>query len=335
MYPSGKRINKKIHCFIVILVIISVILFWGFSLPNNLLADDDGQDDGNNDLNTFQINANSTSGGTISPDGSQSIDEGESITFTCAASEGYTLLWLRVDDEKLEGITSYTFTDVDSNHTIHAQFENSESSDDNSQDDDTGNSNDQGDDGQGSNGQIDYSQNNTNKQDDNHGQDNAAGTDDDNNFFSSYSDSIIGYLSSDHYSSFYIFYNNTSSYENEIKKILIKLKSQVKSIKNYTSNTENDSNPIKDSKPKKISEKIYDINDLFSIIEINDTNQLLDINAVVKKNKIIKIIDVEDIIDEGNFIEIGQLDLNTDNPFVSAFLFFWGKIKDFSYYYNT
>ena len=84
-----------------------------------------------------------------------------------------------------------------------------------------------------------------------------------------------------------------------------------------------------------MSEKIYDINDLFSIIEINDTNQLLDINAVVKKNKIIKIIDVEDIIDEGNFIEIGQLDLNTDNPFVSAFLFFWGKIKDFSYYYNT
>ena len=70
---------------------------------------------------TFHIIASCNRGGTIVPKGIQ-FSQGESVVFEFTADEGYTLVWVRVDNEKFEEISSYPFDDVDSNHTIHAHF---------------------------------------------------------------------------------------------------------------------------------------------------------------------------------------------------------------------
>lgn len=79
------------------------------------------EDNGNNGLKTFHIIASCNRGGTIYPKGIQ-FTEGGSLTFEITADDGYTLAWVRVDNEKLEGISSYPFDNIDSNHTIHAHF---------------------------------------------------------------------------------------------------------------------------------------------------------------------------------------------------------------------
>jgi hypothetical protein len=307
MFQSTTRINKTIHYFFVILVLISVMAFLGLSLPNVLNADDkvkekaeekeekaeekedkaeekeekkeakeekDKEDKGKEEkdkdkgLKTYHITASCNYGGSISPKGSKDINSEESLTFNCTADEGYNLTYIRVDNEKIEGINSYTFTDVDSNHTIHAMFKKIKDSTSGSGDKD-----DQGDE------------------------------DPENDFFNDHNSNMIAFCS-------------TFSILNKGDSLEIK---------------EKNSDHIK---TKKI-EKSYDKKYLFDVIEINDTNQLLDINKITEKNKITEILDVDDIINEGNYIKISQLDLNTDNPFVSAFIFIWGRIKDFSYYYNT
>jgi hypothetical protein len=80
-----------------------------------------GNDDENKSQKIFHIISSCNNGGTITPKGNQSTS-GESVIFTCVADSGYELVWLRVDNEKKEGITSYTFNNVDKNHTIHAHF---------------------------------------------------------------------------------------------------------------------------------------------------------------------------------------------------------------------
>lgn len=74
-----------------------------------------------NGQKTFHIIASCNRGGTIVPKGIQ-FSQGESVVFEFTADEGYTLVWVRVDNEKFEEISSYPFDDVDSNHTIHAHF---------------------------------------------------------------------------------------------------------------------------------------------------------------------------------------------------------------------
>jgi hypothetical protein len=75
----------------------------------------------NNGEKTFHIISSCNRGGTIEPKGFQ-FSEGESIGFTITPEEGYELVWIRVDNEKLETISTYSFDDIDSNHTIHAHF---------------------------------------------------------------------------------------------------------------------------------------------------------------------------------------------------------------------
>ena len=76
------------------------------------------------DPNIFHITANCNHGGTISPKKNQSVKKGDSITFTITVNPGYKLVWLRVDNVKDKNYTlsTYTFTDVEKNHTIHAHF---------------------------------------------------------------------------------------------------------------------------------------------------------------------------------------------------------------------
>ena len=76
------------------------------------------------DPNIFHITASCNHGGTISPKKNQSVKKGDDVTFTITVNPGYKLVWLRVDDVKDKTFTSttYTFTDVEKNHTIHAHF---------------------------------------------------------------------------------------------------------------------------------------------------------------------------------------------------------------------
>ena len=78
----------------------------------------------NKGLDIFHITSSCNHGGTISPKGNQSVNKGDDITFTITANPGYKLEWLRVDNVKDKSYTSntYTFTDVEKNHTIQAHF---------------------------------------------------------------------------------------------------------------------------------------------------------------------------------------------------------------------
>ena len=80
------------------------------------------KDNKDNGLKSFHIISSCNRGGTITPKGIQ-FSQGESVEFVITADTGYTLLWIRVDNEKLEAVSSYSFdSEVDSNHTIHAHF---------------------------------------------------------------------------------------------------------------------------------------------------------------------------------------------------------------------
>jgi len=79
------------------------------------------KNNGDNGQKTFHIIASCNRGGTIDPKGIQ-FSQGESVRFEITANEGYTLVWVRVDNEKFEEISSYSFDSIDSNHTIHAHF---------------------------------------------------------------------------------------------------------------------------------------------------------------------------------------------------------------------
>jgi len=80
------------------------------------------KDNKDNGLKSFHIISSCNHGGIIIPKGIQ-FSQGESVEFVITADTGYTLLWIRVDNEKLEAVSSYSFdSEVDSNHTIHAHF---------------------------------------------------------------------------------------------------------------------------------------------------------------------------------------------------------------------
>jgi hypothetical protein len=71
---------------------------------------------------TFSINASAGSGGTISPRGTISVDYGSDRTFNIIPNTGYYISDVEVDNESVGRITSYTFEDVTSSHSIVATF---------------------------------------------------------------------------------------------------------------------------------------------------------------------------------------------------------------------
>jgi hypothetical protein len=73
-------------------------------------------------VQTYTITATTGTGGTISPSGSVSVSGGSSKTFTIKASSGYTISSVTVDGTSAGAVSSYTFTNVISNHTIAASF---------------------------------------------------------------------------------------------------------------------------------------------------------------------------------------------------------------------
>ena len=74
-------------------------------------------------LPIYNIVASAGTGGTISPSGATIVDEGNSQTYTILTNRGYGIKDVLVDGVSQGAIRSYTFTDVNSNHTIEVVFE--------------------------------------------------------------------------------------------------------------------------------------------------------------------------------------------------------------------
>ena len=68
------------------------------------------------------ITATAGAGGTISPSDEVKVANGESATFTITPNSGYVVDDVKVDGASKGAITTYTFTNVNENHTISATF---------------------------------------------------------------------------------------------------------------------------------------------------------------------------------------------------------------------
>ncbi|MBA4312453.1 MAG: hypothetical protein C0417_07465 [Chlorobiaceae bacterium] len=73
-------------------------------------------------LNNYTLTSSATSGGTITPSGDIIVLHGGSQKFTMASNIGYHLDTLFVDGVHADSSTSYTFSNVTANHSIHAKF---------------------------------------------------------------------------------------------------------------------------------------------------------------------------------------------------------------------
>lgn len=70
----------------------------------------------------YSIKASAKSGGSITPSGEISVEEGESQTFNIIADDGYLIDDVKVDGKSIGAVTEYTFANVNSTHTIEADF---------------------------------------------------------------------------------------------------------------------------------------------------------------------------------------------------------------------
>ena len=68
---------------------------------------------------TYTITVTAGSGGSVSPNGTVDVEEGGSVTFAINPNEGYGLGQLLIDGSPVSVQSSYTFSDVKSNHTIY------------------------------------------------------------------------------------------------------------------------------------------------------------------------------------------------------------------------
>jgi hypothetical protein len=73
-------------------------------------------------LRTYTITATAGIGGSISPSGNVSVNNGSNQTFTITPNSGYGMADVKVDGVSKGTLSTYTFTNVTSNHTIEASF---------------------------------------------------------------------------------------------------------------------------------------------------------------------------------------------------------------------
>ncbi|NLV51606.1 MAG: hypothetical protein GXY20_13055 [Clostridiales bacterium] len=76
---------------------------------------------------TYTISASAGTGGSISPPGSQSVAKGGSKVFAITPDSGYRLADVKVDGASVGAVSSYTFSNITSAHTISAEFASSAS----------------------------------------------------------------------------------------------------------------------------------------------------------------------------------------------------------------
>ena len=70
----------------------------------------------------YIITATAGANGSITPSGAVGVVAGGSQTFTISPSSGYVIDTLKVDGLEVTATTSYTFSDVNANHTIEVTF---------------------------------------------------------------------------------------------------------------------------------------------------------------------------------------------------------------------
>lgn len=70
----------------------------------------------------YTITASAGANGSITPSGAFRVAAGGSQTFTISPSSGYVIDTLKVDGLEVTATTSYTFSDVNANHTIEVTF---------------------------------------------------------------------------------------------------------------------------------------------------------------------------------------------------------------------
>ncbi|MBI4651101.1 hypothetical protein HY745_07440, partial [Candidatus Desantisbacteria bacterium] len=68
------------------------------------------------------ITATTGAGGSINPAGTITLKRGENKTYSILPDNEYHVKDVKVDSQSIGAVTSYTFTDVSVNHTIHAVF---------------------------------------------------------------------------------------------------------------------------------------------------------------------------------------------------------------------
>ena len=73
-------------------------------------------------VSKYTITATAGANGSISPSGAVRVAAGGSQTFTISPSSGYVIDTLKVDGLEVTATTSYTFSEVNSNHTIEVTF---------------------------------------------------------------------------------------------------------------------------------------------------------------------------------------------------------------------
>ena len=71
---------------------------------------------------TYTITASASSGGAISPSGTITVYEGDNKTFTITPNTNYTIQSVLVDGVSVGAVSTYTFQNVTSDHTIEATF---------------------------------------------------------------------------------------------------------------------------------------------------------------------------------------------------------------------
>jgi MYXO-CTERM domain-containing protein len=81
-----------------------------------------------NPIHTYTITASSDSNGSISPSGAVVVNQNDNQTFTVTPAPGYSVSAVSVDGVDV-GVSSYTFINVTSNHTIGVSFSNGTTTD--------------------------------------------------------------------------------------------------------------------------------------------------------------------------------------------------------------
>ncbi len=72
---------------------------------------------------TYVISATAGTGGTISPAGNTTVTEGDSLLYTIISNTCYGIRDVLVDNVSVGAVSTYSFTNVQANHTINASFE--------------------------------------------------------------------------------------------------------------------------------------------------------------------------------------------------------------------
>ena len=70
----------------------------------------------------YTITATAGTGGSINPSGAVAVTEGSNLTFTITPYEGYEISDVLVDGTSEGAVTSYTFPNIQQNHTIQVSF---------------------------------------------------------------------------------------------------------------------------------------------------------------------------------------------------------------------